>query len=152
MLIQPKQTSELIKVMLNSLLISLLALLPLVCFASPAVSDTETSANTNNGTIVFFREKKAKGAAIRFSINDHAGAVIGSLSNGTVIRKELAPQEYTFTVRSPSVDGQDSITVKVTPGTTIYIKGEILWGWPAGRPKFTLTPESEAQSFVSKLE
>lgn len=35
---------------------------------------------------------------------------------------------------------------------TVYIQGEILWGWPAGRPKFTRMSDAEAQAHVAKLK
>ena len=33
-----------------------------------------------------------------------------------------------------------------------YVKGEILWGWPAGRPKFTRMSDSEAQGDLAKMK
>ena len=93
-----------------------------------------------------------KGAAIRFEINDSSKGTIGLLSNGTLIYRDLDPGNYTFTVRTPSVDGQDSITITAEAGKIYYVKGEILWGWPAGRPKFTRMSDSEAQSDLSKMK
>ena len=55
-------------------------------------------------------------------------------------------------VSSPSFDGQDSITVNVTAGQTYYLKGEIKWGWPAGRTKFSSMPESSGQAELAKIK
>jgi len=54
----------------------------------------------------------------------------------------LAPGSYGFSVRAPSLDGQDFITITVEAGRTYQVEGEILWGWPTGRPKFRPVSES----------
>ena len=67
---------------------------------------------------------------------------IGQLLAGTTIERPLAPGNYVFSVRAPSLDGQDFITITVEAGRTYNIEGEILWGWPAGRPKFRMVSET----------
>ena len=121
-------------------------------FSLPAFSADLPAVKPDKGLIVFYRVKKMKGAAIRFEINDSSKGSIGFLSNGTKIHKDLEPGNHTFTVRAPSVDGQDSITINVEAGKIYYVKGEILWGWPAGRPKFFRMSDSEAQSDLAKMK
>ena len=121
-------------------------------FSVPALSDSLPAVKPDKGLVVFYRLSKAKGAAIRFEINDSAKGSIGVLSNGTIIQKDLEPGEHTFTVRSASVSGQDSITLNVEAGKIFYIKGEVLWGWPAGRPKFTRMSDSDAQADLAKIK
>ena len=116
----------------------------------PALSDNTPMAQPENGQVVFYRPSRAKGAAIRFEIHDSSKGSIGALSNGTVIRKDLEPGGYTFSVRAPSVNGSDSITLHVEAGKVYYVKGEILWGWPAGRPKFTRMSGTEAQKELER--
>lgn len=103
------------------------------------------------GLVVFYRQANMKGRAIRFEISDSAKGSIGYLSDGTVVHRDLEPGSHTFTVRAPSVDGQDSVTLDVEAGQTYYVKGTVLWGWPAGRPKFTRMSDSQAQSDLSKM-
>ena len=128
-----------------------------VTVASTAVSNLALSEDTpavqsEKAQVVFYRPSRAKGAAIRFQIEDSAKGSIGALSNGAVVRKDLEPGSHTFTVRAPSVDGSDSITLNVVAGEVYYVKGEILWGWPAGRPKFSRMSDSEAQADLGKMK
>ena len=120
-------------------------------FSSPVFSADLSVVKPDKGLIIFYRVKKMKGSAIRVEINDSAKGSSGSLSNGTKIQKDLEPGDHTFTVRSPSIDGQDSITISVEVGKTYFVRGEILWGWPAGRPKFVRVTDSEAQSEIAKI-
>lgn len=135
---------------LSSFLISLVLIFS--GFSSPVFSAGLSAVKPDKGLVVFYRVQKMKGAAIRFEINDSAKGSIGFLSNGTKLQKDLEPGNHTFTVRAPSVDGQDSITISVEAGKTYYVKGEILWGWPAGRPKFARMSDPEAQSDLAKIK
>lgn len=135
---------------LSSFIISLFIVLS--GFSSSVFSADLPTVKSDKGLIIFYRVKKMKGAAIRFEINDSSKGSIGFLSNGTKIHKDLEPGNHTFTVRAPSVNGQDSISINAESGKTYYVKGEILWGWPAGRPKFTRMSDSEAQSDLAKMK
>jgi hypothetical protein len=109
------------------------------------------AAKPDKGLVVFYRLKKAKGAAIRFEITDASAKSLGNLSNGSMVHEYLEPGQHTFRARSPSVDGSDSITLDVAAGDVFYVQGEILWGLPAGRPKFTRKQESQALADIQKL-
>ena len=128
------------------LLAALIAFLPLIVVGaeSPAVED-------GKGLVILYRMTKAKGGAIRFNLRSSSG-FSGSLANGSWLFEQLEPGEYTYSVSSPSFDGQDSITVKVVEGETYYLKGEIKWGWPAGRTKFTLRSEETGQTELAKIK
>lgn len=121
-------------------------------FSTPAVTATLPEAKPDKGMVVFYRISKMRGAAIRFEITDSAKGSIGSLSNGSVIHKNIEPGQYTFTVRTPSMNGQDSITLNVETGKTYYIKGEIIWGWPVGRPKFSQMADSAGQADLESIK
>ena len=138
------------RIPLRGLLLSLMVALGMT--SMPTLADDQPAMTAEKGTVIFYRQKKAKGAAIQFNITDAAAGSVGALSNGTVIRRDLDPGSYTFTVRSPSVDGQDMIIVNLEAGQTVYIQGEILWGWPAGRPKFTRMSDAQAQAHLAKLK
>ena len=103
------------------------------------------------GLVVLYRMSKAKGAAIRFNFRSSSG-FSGNLSNGSWLFEQVEPGQYTYWVSSPSFDGQDSITVNVSAGQTYYLKGEIKWGWPAGRTKFELVSESAGQAELAKIK
>jgi hypothetical protein len=98
-------------------------------------------AGPDEGLVIFHRQNEMAGKAIRFNI-EQDGRPIGQLLAGTTLEIPLAPGTYTFTVRAPSVDGMDYLTVNVEAGKTYSVQGEVRWGWPAGRPKFSNVSES----------
>ena len=98
--------------------------------------------------MVFNRKSSMKGKAIRFNI-EQDGRPIGQLLSGTTIEVPLAPGSYNFTVQAPSLDGQDFLTINVEAGWTYNVEGKILWGWPAGRPKFQLASSSPGPAAAS---
>ena len=105
-------------------------------------------AGPGEGLVVFSRKKSSKGAAIRFNI-EQDGRPIGQLRSGTTLKFPLAPGSYNFTVRAPSLDGQDFLNINVEAGWTYNVEGKILWGWPTGRPKFQLTSRSPGPATAS---
>ena len=105
-------------------------------------------AGPGEGLVVFNRKKSSKGVAIRFNI-EQDGRPIGQLLSGTTMKIPLAPGSYNFTVRAPSLDGQDFLTINVEAGWTYNVEGKILWGWPTGRPKFQLASQSPGPAAAS---
>ena len=118
--------------------------LPVVGAEPPAVED-------GKGLVVLYRLANMKGAAIRFNLKSANGSS-KSLPNGSWLYEQLEPGEYTYWVSSPSFDGQDSITLNVLAGETYYLKGEIKWGWPAGRAKFKLQSEASGVAELAKIK
>jgi hypothetical protein len=98
-------------------------------------------AGPGEGLVVFSREDKFSGKAIRFNININ-GAPSLQLLAGSTIRKPMPVGTHTFSVYTPSLDGQDSITIDVKEGWTYHVEGYVRMGWPAGRAKFKLVSES----------
>ncbi len=98
-------------------------------------------ASPDQGLVIFHRADVMKGKAIRFNL-EQDGRPIGQLLAGTTLEVPLAPGTYSFTVRAPSLDGMDYLTLNVEAGKTYRVEGEVLWGWPAGRPKFGNVSES----------
>ena len=119
--------------------------------SNPAFAAEVPESRPDMGLVVFFREKKAKGAALRFRISDTSAQSIGTLTNGSMIHIYLPPGQHSFTARNPSVDGTDVMTLNVEAGETYYVQGEFLWGWPTGRPKFNRVSESQALPSIKKL-
>ncbi len=133
-----------------AVVLSIFALLVTVNF-SPVFAASIPQAQPDKGLVVFFRAKKAKGAALRFQISDGTGKSLGDLSNGSTFHVYLEPGQHTFKVRAPSLDGSDSVTLNLAAGEIQYLQGEILWGWPTGRPKFNNVPEATAKTAIKKL-
>jgi hypothetical protein len=105
-------------------------------------------AGPGEGLVVFTRKKSSKGMAIQFNIQQD-GRPIGQLRSGTTLKIPLAPGSYNFTVRAPSLDGQDFLTINVEAGWTYNVEGKILWGWPTGRPKFQLGSQTPGPAAAS---
>ena len=104
-------------------------------------------ADPEKGLVVFYRVKNFKGGAVRFNVQ-HADGVIGTLTNGSVLYTYLEPGQHTFWSQ---VISQDSITLTVEAGKIYYVEGKTQLGVYAGRPKFTLVSESQAQADLAKL-
>lgn len=121
-----------------------MTLIVAICACTTATAQNES----DQGVVVFHRADVFKGKAIRFNI-EQDGRPVGQLLAGSSLELSLAPGTYTFTVRAPSIDGMDYLTLNVEAGKTYSVEGEILWGWPAGRPKFSAVSESGVASTVS---
>ena len=123
----------------------LLKLLFCVLIAGPPIAVDNVAvaqeAGPGEGLVIFKRADKFAGKAIRFNININ-GAPGVQLLAGSAIRKALPAGTYEFSVYTPSLDGQDSITINVQEGWTYEVEGTVLMGWPAGRAKLRLVSES----------
>ena len=97
-------------------------------------------AGPGEGLVIFSREDKFKGKAIRFNMNVNGQQL--QLLAGNTIRLPLPVGTHTISVWSPSLDGQDSITIDVQEGWTYEVEGYIRWGYPAGRAKFGSVSET----------
>lgn len=130
--------------------ISVLAALVGMALAWPTFGTIVLAAQAgpDQGLVVFTREDKFKGKAIRFNINVNGSPSLQLLA-GSTIELPLPAGTHTFSVYSPSLDGQDSITINVQAGWTYYVEGYTLLGWPTGRPKFRFVSETPASASPS---
>ena len=133
----------------RSILLSLLVVL--TSCASTSSSFTPQEVKPGKGLVVFYRQASMKGKAIRFEISSNTMGSVGVLSSGAILQLDLEPGSHTFTSRAPSLDGSDLITLDAKAGQIYYVQGKILWGWPAGRPKFTRMPDPQAQAELAKM-
>lgn len=113
---------------------------PLVWSAVSSVAHA-AQAGPGQAQVIFHRPDVMKARATRFNLSQN-GQPIGQLLAGTTIELALEPGAYTFVASAASLDGEDSITLTVEAGKTYRVKGEVLWSWPVGRPKFTDVSES----------
>lgn len=117
----------------------ILAVFGIPTFHSPVALAQE--AGPGEGLVVFTRDDKFAGKAIRFNININ-GAPSLQLLAGSTVRQPMPVGTHTFSVYTPSLDGQDSITIDVQEGWTYDVEGYVRMGWPAGRAKFRLVSKS----------
>jgi len=136
---------------LTALLTALTLALGIGCKSTEGAGPVLPEARPDQGLVVFFRPKEFKGSALRFEIRDGSGRTVAPLANGTVIHEFVEPGPITYEVRAPSLDGKDAITLDVVAGETYYVRGTILWGWPAGRPKFERLSGQRALDALSRM-
>lgn len=97
-------------------------------------------AGPGEGLLILSREDKFAGKGIRFNMDINGQPM--QLLAGNTIRVALPVGTHTISVWSPSLDGQDSVTIDVQEGWTYYVEGYVRWGYPAGRAKFRNVSES----------
>lgn len=105
---------------------------------------------SGQGLIVVYRPKRAVGAVLLFSTTVD-GTLIGNLTNGRVLVKDVAPGPHRVETASASVAGLASVAVDVAAGQTVYVKAEARMGYPAGRPSLALVSEAQGASDVARL-
>ena len=135
--------------MLKNYVLAVLAM-TFMLLVGPTTAASVPQAQPDKGLVVFYRNKSMKGSAIHMLIQSSEGAA-GNLKNGTVFHQYYDPGTRTFDVSTPSIAGSDLVTIDIQPGGIYFIRGEILLGWPAGRPKLTIEPESTARAEVDEL-
>ena len=108
--------------------------------ASPAV--VAPAVTGDNGTVIFFRDKKFVGGAISFKVRE-AEQELGKLGNGTYFTAVLPVGAHAFDVYS---EAKDVLNLEVEKGETYYVQGSISFGVLVGRPN--LAP-SDAATFAS---
>lgn len=89
-----------------------------------------TPAAGNNGTVVFFRERKFMGAAISFMVRENQ-TELGKLSSGTYFSVDLPAGSHQFVVHT---EAKDTLNLEVAPGQVYYVQGTISMGAFVGHP------------------
>jgi len=115
--------------------------------ASPAAAAEIPEVKEGQALIVFYREQRMAGAAIQFHVKQNA-VPIGSLTNGSVMFRNVAPGEYGF---SSEVITGDSLSLTVAAGQIYFVQGTVRMGLYAGRPKFTVVDEATARAAIAKI-
>jgi hypothetical protein len=117
-------------------------------FFTPVFASDLPEVEPDKGLVIFYRMSSFKGGAIRFNLN-HSEGSIGQLLSGTYLYKHFDPGEHTFWSQAIS---QDSITLKIEAGKKYYVRGDVMMGLFAGRPKFTQVSESDALTDLDNLK
>lgn len=100
------------------------------------------------GQIVFFREKKFAGAAVRYKVRE-GETELGKLSSGTYFVHVAEPGSHEYTVHS---EAKDILNLEVEPGETYYVLGSITMGFMAGRPNLSPSDEAVFSTMSKKLK
>ena len=139
------------RIFLNKRITCLISLVVSIgLYSTPSYAASLPEIKSDKGLVVFYRSKSMKGAAIHMLVNSSDGAA-GNLTSGSMFYQYYEPGQRTFDVSTPSVAGSDLITLDISAGETYFVRGEILMGWPAGRPRLTQEQESKALQDIGKL-
>ena len=110
--------------------ICVLAMAGAMVWISPVKSANLPEVESDKGLVVFYRNSKFTGGAVRFNLN-HSEGYVGQLLSGIWLYKSVAPGDHAFWSQALS---KDSIMIKVEAGKTYYVKGEVKMGVLVGPP------------------
>jgi hypothetical protein len=113
--------------------------------AAPAAA---VAGDAGAGTVIFFREKKMLGAAIRFKVREN-GLELCKLGSGTFCTLQVPAGQHQYDVHT---EAKDQLTMDVKPGETYYVVSSISMGAFAGHPKLTVTDKATFDGMKDKLK
>jgi hypothetical protein len=123
-------------------------LLPWGANAQDAATPSASESASGNGTVIFFRERKMMGAAIRFKVREN-GTQLCKLGSGTFCSVQVPAGTHQYDVHT---EAKDQLTLDVKPGETYYVVSSISMGAFAGHPKLTLTDKATFDGMKEKLK
>jgi hypothetical protein len=133
---------------LTSLVLGLALIAPLCASADePAAPAPAASASATTGTVIFFREKKFAGSAIRYKVREN-GVELCKLKSGAYCRLEVAVGKHDYVVHS---EAKDLLTLEVESGETYYVIGGISMGVFAGHPNLSPSDKATYEKMLPKL-
>ncbi len=136
---------------------------PLVALAQDAAATADTALSpgpaaapaaegagggTGTGTVIFFREKKFAGSAIRYKVREN-GIELCKLQSGTYCKIDVPAGKHEYVVHS---EAKDVLTLEVQPGETYYVIGGITVGVFAGHPNLSPSDKATYEAMLPKLK
>jgi hypothetical protein len=116
--------------------------------ANAAASAPAADASTAGGTVIFFREKKMMGAAIRFKVRENE-VELCKLGSGTFCTVQASAGTHLYDVHT---EAKDQLSLEVKPGETYYVVSSISMGAFAGHPKLVVTDKATFDGMKDKLK
>ncbi len=120
----------------------------LVSAQDAAAPAAPVAGDAGAGTVIFFREKKMLGAAIRFKVREN-GLELCKLGSGTFCTLQVPAGQHQYDVHT---EANDQLTMDVKPGETYYVVSSISMGAFAGHPKLTVTDKATFDGMKDKLK
>ena len=115
--------------------------------AAPA-APAAANAGGATGTVIFFREKKFTGSAIRYKVREN-GVEICKLQNGVYCTVQVPVGKHEYVVHS---EAKDALTLEVESGDTYYVVGGISMGVFAGHPNLSPSDKATFEGMKAKLK
>jgi hypothetical protein len=112
-----------------------------------AAAPASDAAGGATGTVIFFREKKFTGAAIRYKVREN-GVELCKLKNGSFCMVSVPVGKHEYVVHS---EAKDVLTLEVESGETYYVVGGISMGFMAGRPNLSPSDKATFDGMKPKL-
>jgi hypothetical protein len=113
-----------------------------------AVAGKIAAPPPGKGQIVFFREKKFAGAAVKYKVRE-GETELGKLSSGTYFVHVTDPGAHAYTVHS---EAKDILNMEVEAGETYYVVGSVSMGFLAGRPNLSPSDAAAFNGMEAKLK
>ena len=130
-------------------MVGLAMLVPLAASSQEAaVAAPEVSGTGETGTVIFFREKKFAGAAVRYKVREN-GVELCKLGSGTYCTVQVPVGKHQYVVHS---EAKDMLTLEVEPGETYYVLGSISIGFMAGHPNLSPSDLATFDGMKAKLK
>ncbi len=108
----------------------------------------QSQGDGSGGTIVFFREKGFKGAAVRFKVRENE-IELCKLGSGTYCVVNLPAGAHQFVARS---EAKDSLRLEVEAGETYYVRGNVTMGFLVGHPNLAPSDRSTFEGMKTELD
>ena len=115
---------------------------------APTAAPAATAAAGDTGTIVFFREKKFAGSAIRYKVREN-GVELCKLASGTYCSLQVSAGKHSYEVHS---EAKDLLNLEVESGETYYVIGGISMGFMAGHPNLAPSTKAVFDGMKEKLK
>ena len=115
---------------------------------APSAAPAATAATGDTGTIVFFREKKFAGSAIRYKVRE-SGVELCKLASGTYCTLQVPAGKHSYEVHS---EAKDILNLEVESGETYYVIGGISMGFMAGHPNLAPSTKGVFDGMKDKLK
>jgi len=116
--------------------------------SAPPATPATTPADGAAGTVIFFREKKFAGAAIRYKVREN-GVELCKLASGTFCTVQATVGKHVYTVHS---EAKDVLTLEVESGETYYVLGGVSVGVFAGHPNLSPSDQATYDGMKAKLK
>jgi Protein of unknown function (DUF2846) len=115
--------------------------------AAPAAPAADAAAG-GTGTVVFFREKKMMGMAIRFKVREN-GVELCKLGSGTFCTVQVPVGKHEYLVQT---EAKDKLTLEVESGETYYVQASISMGVMAGHGNLAPATKDAFDGMKDKLK
>ena len=128
-------------------IIHLIPVLLLVNATVSAQSDSMSSANNEEATVVLYRPYHESGAYLKMKITANEEPVIG-LANWSYYTFQTKAGEYSFVC---SMQHESELKLTVEPGKTYYVRCAVGYGW-SGKPLLELVDPAIAATEIKNWE